>query len=157
MFCYRDIYWLLHMYLCSIYVLLQRHWLVTTIVLLQRRWLVTIYVLLHKQWLVTVCVLLQQYWLAMSVFYFRDIDWSPFDVNVIASCSVDTYAMLWDVRDPKRPTHSFQSVCMYMLDVFLIVLIIANLCKIFMHSFVHHVLSFDAWIHIFENHLCINV
>ncbi|KAL4234056.1 GATOR complex protein wdr59 [Mactra antiquata] len=40
-----------------------------------------------------------------------DIDWSPFDVNVIASCSVDAYTLLWDVRDPKRPTASFQSVC----------------------------------------------
>ncbi|XP_052816211.1 GATOR complex protein WDR59-like isoform X3 [Mya arenaria] len=40
-----------------------------------------------------------------------NIDWSPFDVNVIASCSVDTFTMLWDVRDPKRPTASCQSVC----------------------------------------------
>ncbi|WAR12457.1 WDR59-like protein [Mya arenaria] len=38
-----------------------------------------------------------------------NIDWSPFDVNVIASCSVDTFTMLWDVRDPKRPTASCQS------------------------------------------------
>ncbi|XP_060605078.1 GATOR complex protein WDR59-like isoform X6 [Ruditapes philippinarum] len=40
-----------------------------------------------------------------------DIDWSPFDVNVIASCSVDAYTLLWDVRDTKRPSASFQSVC----------------------------------------------
>ncbi|XP_052233615.1 GATOR complex protein WDR59-like isoform X3 [Dreissena polymorpha] len=40
-----------------------------------------------------------------------DIDWSPFDVNVIASCSVDAYTLLWDVREPKRPCASFQSVC----------------------------------------------
>lgn len=40
-----------------------------------------------------------------------DMDWSPFDVNVIASCSVDTFTLLWDVRDPKRPIGSFQSVC----------------------------------------------
>ncbi|KAL5022221.1 hypothetical protein ScPMuIL_001376 [Solemya velum] len=39
-----------------------------------------------------------------------DIDWSPFDVNVIASCSVDTFTYLWDVRDPKKPAVSFQTV-----------------------------------------------
>ncbi|XP_041375687.1 GATOR complex protein WDR59-like isoform X2 [Gigantopelta aegis] len=39
-----------------------------------------------------------------------DVDWSPFDVNVIASCSVDTFIYLWDIRDPKKPTSSFQAV-----------------------------------------------
>ncbi|XP_056008866.1 GATOR complex protein WDR59-like isoform X4 [Ostrea edulis] len=39
-----------------------------------------------------------------------DVGWCPFDVNVIASCSVDTYINLWDVRDPKKPTTSFQTV-----------------------------------------------
>ncbi|XP_021358252.1 WD repeat-containing protein 59-like isoform X1 [Mizuhopecten yessoensis] len=39
-----------------------------------------------------------------------DIDWSPFDVNVIASCSVDTFIHLWDVRDPRKPQSSFQTV-----------------------------------------------
>ena len=29
---------------------------------------------------------------------FRDIDWSPFDVNVFASCSMDSRTYLWDVR-----------------------------------------------------------
>ncbi|XP_033755916.1 GATOR complex protein WDR59-like isoform X8 [Pecten maximus] len=39
-----------------------------------------------------------------------DIDWSPFDVNVIASCSVDTFTHLWDVREPRKPQSSFQTV-----------------------------------------------
>ncbi|XP_059167958.1 GATOR complex protein WDR59-like isoform X10 [Physella acuta] len=39
-----------------------------------------------------------------------DVDWSPFDVNIVASCSVDTYTYFWDVRDSKKPVKSFQSV-----------------------------------------------
>ncbi|CAL1528069.1 unnamed protein product [Lymnaea stagnalis] len=39
-----------------------------------------------------------------------DIDWSPFDVNVVASCSVDTFTYFWDVRDSKKPVKSFQTV-----------------------------------------------
>ncbi|XP_059167950.1 GATOR complex protein WDR59-like isoform X2 [Physella acuta] len=42
-----------------------------------------------------------------------DVDWSPFDVNIVASCSVDTYTYFWDVRDSKKPVKSFQSVCAY--------------------------------------------
>ncbi|GFO43349.1 WD repeat-containing protein 59 [Plakobranchus ocellatus] len=39
-----------------------------------------------------------------------DIDWSPFDVNVVASCSVDTFTYFWDVRDAKKPVKYFQTV-----------------------------------------------
>lgn len=39
-----------------------------------------------------------------------DLDWSPFDVNIIASCSVDSYTFLWDVREPRKPSGSFQTV-----------------------------------------------
>ncbi|XP_046545035.1 GATOR complex protein WDR59-like isoform X1 [Haliotis rubra] len=39
-----------------------------------------------------------------------DVDWSPFDVNQLTSCSVDTYTYLWDIRDPKKPAATFQSV-----------------------------------------------
>uniref|UniRef100_A0A0L8FWQ2 RWD domain-containing protein n=1 Tax=Octopus bimaculoides TaxID=37653 RepID=A0A0L8FWQ2_OCTBM len=39
-----------------------------------------------------------------------DLDWSPFDVNILASCSVDSYTFLWDIREPKKPTGSFQTV-----------------------------------------------
>ncbi|KAK6185511.1 hypothetical protein SNE40_007729 [Patella caerulea] len=39
-----------------------------------------------------------------------DVDWSPFDVNIVASCSVDTFSYLWDIREPKKPIASFQTV-----------------------------------------------
>lgn len=39
-----------------------------------------------------------------------DLDWSPFDVNIIASCSVDSYTYLWDVRESRKPSGSFQTV-----------------------------------------------
>ena len=32
-----------------------------------------------------------------------DMAWSLFDPNVLATCSVDTYVNLWDIRDPGRP------------------------------------------------------
>ncbi|XP_055891458.1 GATOR complex protein WDR59-like isoform X2 [Biomphalaria glabrata] len=38
------------------------------------------------------------------------VDWSPFDVNVVASCSLDTYTYFWDVRDSKKPVKTFQAV-----------------------------------------------
>ncbi|XP_062593014.1 GATOR2 complex protein WDR59-like isoform X3 [Saccostrea cucullata] len=39
-----------------------------------------------------------------------DVGWNPFDVNVVASCSVDSFINLWDIRDPKKPSQSFQTV-----------------------------------------------
>ena len=33
-----------------------------------------------------------------TFFCFSDVDWSPFDVNVVASCSVDSFTYLWDIR-----------------------------------------------------------
>ncbi|KAK3086097.1 hypothetical protein FSP39_013508 [Pinctada imbricata] len=39
-----------------------------------------------------------------------DVSWSPFDVNIIASCSVDALINLWDIRDTKKPSSSFQTV-----------------------------------------------
>ncbi|XP_064611942.1 GATOR2 complex protein WDR59-like isoform X2 [Liolophura sinensis] len=38
------------------------------------------------------------------------LDWSPFDTNLIATCSVDTFTYLWDIRDPKKPSSAFQTV-----------------------------------------------
>ncbi|KAH9507691.1 GATOR complex protein wdr59 [Bulinus truncatus] len=38
------------------------------------------------------------------------VDWSPFDVNVVASCSLDTFTYFWDVRDSKKPVKTFQTV-----------------------------------------------
>lgn len=34
----------------------------------------------------------------VDVFVCSDVDWSPFDVNQLTSCSVDTYTYLWDIR-----------------------------------------------------------
>ncbi|XP_076470516.1 GATOR2 complex protein WDR59-like isoform X3 [Babylonia areolata] len=39
-----------------------------------------------------------------------DVDWSPFDVNIVASCSIDCFTYLWDIREAKKPVHSFQTV-----------------------------------------------
>lgn len=32
-----------------------------------------------------------------------DMDWCPCDEDLIATCSVDTFINVWDVRDTKRP------------------------------------------------------
>lgn len=39
-----------------------------------------------------------------------DIDWSLADPNMLASCSVDTFAHIWDLRDGRRPAISLQAV-----------------------------------------------
>ena len=39
-----------------------------------------------------------------------DIDWSPFDPNTLATCSVDTFTHGWDVRDLRKPKFSLQGI-----------------------------------------------
>lgn len=39
-----------------------------------------------------------------------DLNWHKFDPNLIASCSVDTFIHIWDLRDSKRPTLSLSAV-----------------------------------------------
>ncbi|XP_074600263.1 WD repeat domain 59 isoform X2 [Brevipalpus obovatus] len=39
-----------------------------------------------------------------------DINWSPFDRNALATCSMDTFVNIWDIRDTRRPGFSFSSV-----------------------------------------------
>ncbi|KAL1925163.1 uncharacterized protein VTP21DRAFT_46 [Calcarisporiella thermophila] len=38
-----------------------------------------------------------------------DINWSLFDPYMLATCSVDTYVHLWDLRTPTRPVQSFSA------------------------------------------------
>ncbi|CAH1780353.1 unnamed protein product [Owenia fusiformis] len=39
-----------------------------------------------------------------------DLDWSKFEPNIITTCSVDTYAFIWDIRDARKPAISLQAV-----------------------------------------------
>lgn len=41
-----------------------------------------------------------------------DIDWHSKTPYLLASCSIDTFTHLWDLRDPKKPTMSLSAVCM---------------------------------------------
>ncbi|XP_055690509.1 GATOR complex protein Wdr59 isoform X2 [Lutzomyia longipalpis] len=41
-----------------------------------------------------------------------DIDWHSKEPHLLASCSIDTFTHLWDLRDPRKPTMSFSAVCM---------------------------------------------
>ncbi|CAG8594124.1 7828_t:CDS:10, partial [Paraglomus occultum] len=36
-----------------------------------------------------------------------DVNWSPFDPDKIATCSVDAFINLWDLRTPTKPSSSF--------------------------------------------------
>ena len=39
-----------------------------------------------------------------------DLTWSFSDPNLLASCAVDSYVHVWDIRDVKRPKTSFKAV-----------------------------------------------
>lgn len=41
-----------------------------------------------------------------------DIDWHSKIPHLLASCSIDTFTHLWDLRDPKKPILSLSAVCM---------------------------------------------
>ncbi|XP_055640030.1 GATOR complex protein Wdr59 isoform X2 [Toxorhynchites rutilus septentrionalis] len=41
-----------------------------------------------------------------------DIDWHSKVPHLLASCSIDTYTHLWDLRDPRKPVLSLNAVCM---------------------------------------------
>ncbi|XP_055383102.1 GATOR complex protein Wdr59 [Condylostylus longicornis] len=41
-----------------------------------------------------------------------DIDWHSREPHLLASCSIDTFTHLWDLRDPRKPTLSLSAVCM---------------------------------------------
>ncbi|KAK7790146.1 hypothetical protein R5R35_009355 [Gryllus longicercus] len=39
-----------------------------------------------------------------------DLNWHRFDPNLVASCSIDTFIYVWDVRDQRRPVLSLSAV-----------------------------------------------
>lgn len=41
-----------------------------------------------------------------------DIDWHSKQPHLLASCSIDTFTHLWDLRDPRKPILSLSAVCM---------------------------------------------
>ncbi|XP_058057378.1 GATOR complex protein Wdr59 [Anopheles bellator] len=41
-----------------------------------------------------------------------DIDWHSKGPPLLASCSIDTFTHLWDLRDPRKPVLSLSAVCM---------------------------------------------
>lgn len=41
-----------------------------------------------------------------------DIDWHSKTPHLLASCSIDTFTHLWDLRDPRKPVMSLSAVCM---------------------------------------------
>lgn len=41
-----------------------------------------------------------------------DIDWHSKIPHLLASCSIDTFTHLWDLRDPRKPVLSLNAVCM---------------------------------------------
>jgi WD repeat-containing protein 59 len=41
-----------------------------------------------------------------------DIDWHSKKAHLLASCSIDTFTHLWDLRDPRKPIMSLSAVCM---------------------------------------------
>ncbi|CAN7991841.1 unnamed protein product [Ixodes hexagonus] len=42
--------------------------------------------------------------------HFSDINWSPFDENLLATSSFDTYVHIWDSREPRKPYLSLSAV-----------------------------------------------
>jgi hypothetical protein len=39
-----------------------------------------------------------------------DLNWHRFDPNILASCSVDTFIHIWDLRDARRPSLSLSAI-----------------------------------------------
>lgn len=69
-----------------------------------------------------------------------DIDWHSKTPYLLASCSIDTFTHLWDLRDPKKPTMSLSAVCMCNLSFLCL-----YLCFFFWEFFFKfHFFSFEA-------------
>lgn len=39
-----------------------------------------------------------------------DINWHPTEADILASCSIDTFIHVWDIRDQRRPCLSLSAV-----------------------------------------------
>lgn len=39
-----------------------------------------------------------------------DLNWHRFDPHLLASCSIDTFIHVWDIRDQRRPALSLSAV-----------------------------------------------
>lgn len=39
-----------------------------------------------------------------------DLNWHPKEPDIIASCSIDTFIHIWDIRDQRRPCLSLSAV-----------------------------------------------
>ncbi|XP_033625882.1 GATOR complex protein WDR59-like [Asterias rubens] len=61
-----------------------------------------IYVQHHNDWI-------QKSSLKAHTRAISDLNWSVFEPDVLATCSVDTYIYLWDTREPKKPSVSFST------------------------------------------------
>lgn len=42
-----------------------------------------------------------------------DLNWHPKEQDIIASCSIDTFIHIWDIRDQRRPCLSLSAVGKY--------------------------------------------
>ena len=39
-----------------------------------------------------------------------DLNWHPKDPDILATCSIDTYIHIWDIRDQRKPSLSLSAV-----------------------------------------------
>lgn len=39
-----------------------------------------------------------------------DLNWHPKEPDILATCGIDTYTHVWDLRDSRKPSLSFSAV-----------------------------------------------
>ena len=76
----------------------------------------------HAHWFVTACNQKADLWnwdkdkqeligsLRAHTRVISDLDWSPFNPTTLATSSVDTFTLLWDIREMRKPTVSLQGI-----------------------------------------------
>jgi hypothetical protein len=45
-----------------------------------------------------------------------DLNWHPNDPDILATCSIDTYIHIWDIRDQRKPSLSLSAVGVFCLQ-----------------------------------------